>query len=250
MSRRQRIHARKRGGRILVSALAVVAIGSGMVYARVLHKPPPPSGIVTPARTTTSVMMAAPGMANQPRLSLFQQKVLAELRRQAQSNIRYQDDYFRGGEPPANIGVCTDVVIRAFRAAGVNLQAEVAADIRAHPKEYPVSKPDPNIDHRRCRNLVVFFRRHAQMLPTSGANADWQPGDVVFWDTGNRGIADHVGMTASERDSRGDLAVVHHWPGTVVSETGGLNGWTVRRHFRWPQPKSASKLTSGLRSRE
>lgn len=174
----------------------------------------------------------------QPHYSPFQQKVLAELRRQVEANIRYRDTYYRRGEPPPNIGVCTDVILRAYRAAGVDLQAEVTADIRAHRNKYPLSRPDPNIDHRRCRNLIVFFRRHALTLPAEGAKADWQPGDVVFWDTGNRGTVDHIGMTAGERDGNGDLAVVHHWPGLPVMEISGLHGWTIRGHFRWPQAKS------------
>lgn len=207
--------------------MVAVAIAGRMVYQRLLREPTTPSGIFTPIRITT------PTVANQQRFSPFQQKVLAELRRQVQANIRYRNDYYRGGEPPANIGVCTDVILRAFRAGGVDLQREVTADIRAHRKEYSLSKPDPNIDHRRCRNLVVFFRRYAQTLAGEGAEADWQPGDVVFWDTGNTGKVDHVGITAGERDGDGNLAVVHHWPGLPVSEVAGLHGWTIRYHFRW-----------------
>lgn len=173
------------------------------------------------------------------KLTPFQKIIETDLARQVRADIRYRDGYYLGGEPPARYGVCTDVVIRSFRAAGVDLQQNVADDIQARRTDYAITKPDRNIDHRRCRNLVVFFQRHALALPIAGASADWQPGDIVFWDTPNNGKVDHVGMIGCGHDADSVPTVIHHWPGLPVSETEGLYGWTIRYHYRW---RSQSKL--------
>jgi uncharacterized protein len=165
-------------------------------------------------------------------LTPFQQGVVRDLDRQKSAHIRYVDGYFHGGDPPANEGVCSDVVIRSFRAAGVDLRHEVASDIASHRRDYRISKPDANIDHRRCRNLIVFFKRHAKSLPT-GPNADWQPGDVVFWDTDGKGVGTHVGVIANGKLADGTPTVVHHFPPLEVSETDSLFVRPITNHFRW-----------------
>lgn len=177
----------------------------------------------------------------------FQAAVVRDLHRQIAAKIVYQDGYYAGGDPPANLGVCTDVVIRSYRAAGVNLQKLVAEDIAANPAAYGIARPDPNIDHRRCRNLSLFFRRHAIRLPTSGLDADWEPADIVFWDTsGNNGIPDHVGVISADLDSNGVPTVVHHWPGQFVAEQDWLYKLPVVYHFRWPAASSRRGVTSTL----
>ena len=207
--------------RVGIGSALVVVIG-GITNAAVIR--------LIPRQQT--IPPAAPAPPTE-KLTSFQQKVLADLQRQVHANIGYKDGYYIGGEPPPNKGVCTGVVIRSFRAAGMDLRRDVAADIRAHPGDYRITKPDSNIDHRRCRNLVPFFRRHALSLPLEGAKADWQAGDLVFWDTLGKGTVDHVGVIANGRDEQSFPTVVHHWPGLPVSETGGLYGWTVRKHFRY-----------------
>jgi uncharacterized protein len=184
---------------------------------------------MSPAQTA-SMPTAVPSA----HLTAFQRAVIGDLDRQVAANIRYQDGYFQGGDPPPNIGVCTDVVIRSYRAAGVNLQALVARDVRANPGAYGIAKPDPNIDHRRCRNLAIFFKRYAISLPTSGPNADWQPGDIVLWDTNNSGNANHIGVIANHLDAAGVPTVVHHLPGLTVREMDWLYAIPVVDHFRWP----------------
>jgi uncharacterized protein YijF (DUF1287 family) len=169
----------------------------------------------------------------------FQKAVVRDLHRQIAARIWYQDGYYAGGDPPAHVGVCTDVVIRSYRAAGVNLQRLVAEDVAANPSVYHISRPDPNIDQRRCKNLSLFFRRKAIILPTQGNNADWQPGDIVFWDTsGNYGIPDHVGVIADHLDTDGVPTVVHHWPGQFVAEQDWLYKLPVVYHFRWPAQRA------------
>jgi uncharacterized protein YijF (DUF1287 family) len=179
-------------------------------------------------------------------LTPFQAALMADLDRQVKAHIVYRDGYYMGGDPPPQLGVCTDVVVRSFRAAGVDLQGAVTADIRRRPSAYGIARPDPNIDHRRCRNLIIYFRRHARSLPTSDGSDDWQPGDVVFWDTSGDGAAHHVGMIANGRDKTGAPTIVHHWPGLPVSETDGLFSWRIVGHYRWtPARAAASNAKSG-----
>lgn len=106
-------------------------------------------------------------------------------------NIKYDGSYFSidypNGDVPNHIGVCTDVVIRAYRALGVDLQKQVHEDMSLNFSAYPskriwgLSKPDKNIDHRRVPNLRVFFSRHGQELPVSTAKQNYLPGDIVTW---------------------------------------------------------------------
>jgi uncharacterized protein YijF (DUF1287 family) len=167
--------------------------------------------------------------AARPHLDPFTSKLIESVAAQTRTVKIYRDGYYDGGDPPERYGVCTDVVIRSFRHAGVDLQTEVAEDVRAHPDSYLILRPDPNIDHRRTRNLIVFFRHRARELP----DVDWEPGDVVFWSTHNDGRVDHVGMIACGKEPSGDPTIIHHWPGLPVSETGGLHRFQIVGHFRW-----------------
>ncbi len=152
---------------------------------------------------------------------------------------RYDPAYvplaYPGGDPGWERGVCTDVVIRAFRAAGVDLQVLVHEDILARPRAYGITAPDPSIDHRRVRNLVVFFSRHAEVLPVDGP---FRPGDLVVWDLRGRGVPDHIGIVSDGTAPSGRPLVFHHFPSTGTfsghpSEDDCLYRWRILHHFRW-----------------
>ncbi|MEP6756471.1 MAG: DUF1287 domain-containing protein [Chthonomonadales bacterium] len=166
-------------------------------------------------------------------LTTFQQKLVTSMEQQKSANIRYKDEYYVGGEPPANIGVCTDVVVRAFRAAGVDLQKRLARDIAAHSGAYHVGRADRNIDHRRCTNLIVFFKRNAEELSNSAPTEDWLPGDIVFYDTGARGKIDHVALVGPNIGANSHPTIVQAWPGMMVQEIDGLFGHKIVGHYRW-----------------
>jgi uncharacterized protein len=110
----------------------------------------------------------------------------AALDRTKQS-VRYDPVYVKlsypGGDVPADTGVCTDEVIRAYRALGFDLQKLVHEDMKAnfsvYPKKWGLSKPDPNIDHRRVPNLQTFFKRQGATLPITDKAEDYRPGDVI-----------------------------------------------------------------------
>jgi len=158
---------------------------------------------------------------------------------------RYDGAYvplaYPGGDPGWERGVCTDVVIRAFRAGGVDLQVLVHEDILARPGDYGISRPDTSIDHRRVRNLVVFLSRHAEVLPPDGG---WEPGDLVVWDLKGRGVPDHIGLVSDRVAHSGRPLVFHHFPGTSSftghpSEDDCLHRWRILHHFRW-RPTAAA----------
>ncbi|NIM10954.1 MAG: DUF1287 domain-containing protein [Candidatus Aminicenantes bacterium] len=135
------------------------------------------------------------------------------------------------GDFDKSIGVCTDVAIRALRGLGIDLQALLYEDIILHPRRYPnISKPNPNIDHRRTRNLKRFFDYHAEILtiePPAKKPNEWLPGDIVIMDTGipNGTIYDHIGIVSSRKTREGIPLVVNLWTiGCQLNEMELLNG--------------------------
>jgi uncharacterized protein YijF (DUF1287 family) len=142
---------------------------------------------------------------------------------------RYKSAYYAGGYPDDGCGVCTDVIWQAFRAAGYTLRDMVDADIHAAPEAYPnIPDPDDNIDFRRVENLLTFFSRHAQSLPTDFDHpADWQAGDIVVF-TG------HIGLCSDRRNADGIPFLIHH--GNLIDgavEWNQMAHYTVVGHFRW-----------------
>ncbi len=103
--------------------------------------------------------------------------------------VRYDPAYFTipypNGDIPANKGVCTDVVIRAYRKFGIDLQKEVHVDMKANFSKYPnnwgLTRPDKNIDHRRVPNLMTFFSRFGNVKKITHDSADYKPGDIICW---------------------------------------------------------------------
>ena len=158
---------------------------------------------------------------------------------------------YPGGDVPRNKGVCTDVVIRAFRHAGYDLQVLVHEDILRPGSRYPVYRsskgPDTSIDHRRCPNLRRFFQRHGKDLPTGvGKNdlATWKPGDIVFWKL-NGGL-DHVGIVSDVKNRDGIPFVIHNID--TPAEEDALQSWRIVGHFRYP-PEGVKAAASQSKTR-
>ena len=142
---------------------------------------------------------------------------------------------YPGGDVPEKTGVCSDVIVRAFRKAGIDLQKEVHEDIKAARSEYPTkwgaNAPDKNIDHRRVLNLMKYFERKGKALAISDSADDYQPGDVVAWELSN-GI-DHIGIvTNMVSDSDNRFLIVHNiGAGTRIEDV--LLAWTIKGHYRF-----------------
>jgi uncharacterized protein len=124
-------------------------------------------------------------------------------------NVVYDPSYFSipypNGDVPADKGVCTDVVIRAYRKLNIDLQRLVHEDMKANFEKYPrrwgLRKTDRNIDHRRVPNLMTFFSQHGKVLTTSRNPADYKPGEIVTWDL-SAGVP-HIGLVTDKKSEDG-----------------------------------------------
>ena len=168
--------------------------------------------------------------------------ILIGARQDAQNRPRYDASWFSGGYPPEDAGVCTDLVWRAFRNAGYDLKAMVDRDIAANKALYPrvEGRPDPNIDFRRTANLLVFFRRHAQVLTTDTAQAEqWQPGDIVTFGTW------HSAIVSDKRGADGRPFILHNM-GQFNHEEDALANWDISGHFRFDASKIAPEMLAAF----
>lgn len=163
----------------------------------------------------------------------------------------YRETYrtlsYPGGDVPRDEGVCTDVVVRALRNAGFDLQKLVYEDFRRRPRVYPaIERPDRSIDHRRVRNLVPYFTRHWERLPADPRDhaSPWLPGDIVFFDTMRGPDPDHLGIVSDRLGPSGLPLIVNSWTtGYASTEMDLLASVPVTHRFRVPAP--ASRGTAG-----
>ncbi len=156
--------------------------------------------------------------------------------------VRYEPAYvqipYPNGDVPENTGVCTDVVIRALRQVGVDLQQRVHEDIKAHFDDYPsrriwgLSRPDTNIDHRRVPNLRVFFTRHGTSLPLSRTASDYLPGDIVTWML--PGNLPHIGIVTDQTSAQSRKPLIAHNIGAGPVLEDMLFDFPVTGHYRYP----------------
>jgi uncharacterized protein len=165
--------------------------------------------------------------------------LIAAARRQIGITVDYDPAYsrlaFPGGDVTRAKGVCTDVVIRAYRDAfGLDLQALVNADMKrafsAYPRRWGLRGADHNIDHRRVPNLQTFFARAGAQLPLSSAAADWHPGDIFTSLVG--GTLPHIGIVSDQKSWLGSPYVIHNI-GRGAREEAALFDHRLTGHYRW-----------------
>lgn len=148
----------------------------------------------------------------------------------------YDPSYVRlsypNGDVPLGRGVCADVVVRAFRAIGVDLQVEIHEDMRRNFRAYPANwglrSPDRNIDHRRVPNLMRFFDRRSKRLQLGGG---YEPGDVVAWRLPN-GLH-HIGVVTGETVPGENRPYVVHNIGSGARKEDVLTAFKIIGHYRW-----------------
>jgi uncharacterized protein YijF (DUF1287 family) len=153
--------------------------------------------------------------------------------------VHYDPAYVRlaypGGDVPASRGVCSDVVIRALRRLGPDLQRLVHEDMRGNFSRYPnnwgLRRPDRNIDHRRVPNLQIYFARRGFALPITARAADYAPGDIVAYAL--PGGLPHVGVVATQRSTDGARPLLVHNIGAGAQLEDVLFAWEVTGHYRW-----------------
>jgi uncharacterized protein YijF (DUF1287 family) len=183
--------------------------------------------------------------ATDPQRVAFTQKLVAAAIERTQHTVRYDAAYVRipypNGDVPDDTGVCTDEIIRIYRAVGVDLQKEVHEDLQANFASYPnhsrwgLFQADTNIDHRRVPNLMVFFSRKGERLPTTTNRNDYLPGDLVTWDLG--GNVPHIGMVVDRKSvASGNYLVVHNI-GQGPKMEDALFAWKITGHYRYFGPQ-------------
>lgn len=151
----------------------------------------------------------------------------------AENHPTYDARYWDTGYPPDDIGVCSDVCWRAFHAAGYALRDMIDKDIANRPEAYQhITKPDSNIDFRRCVNLKIFFDAYAIPLTLDPKDlAAWQPGDLVIFGDAN-GKATHFGLISDKRSCFGIAFLIHNG-GQPLREENALESFTIIGHYRF-----------------
>lgn len=185
-----------------------------------------------------------PARAEPPRIpeSAPARKLVAAARSQLGVTRHYDSAYtalpFPDGDVPRAKGVCTDVVIRAYRDAfGIDLQALVNADMRkafaAYPHKWGLTRPDPSIDHRRVPNLACFLARMGAALPVPRDGRGWQPGDIFTSAPANSfgGTGTHIGLVSDLPGAHAPMIL--HNIGRGAREEDALLDWPITGRFRW-----------------
>lgn len=153
--------------------------------------------------------------------------------------VIYDPSYFSlaypNGDVPKDKGVCTDVVIRAYRKVGIDLQKEVHVDMKnnfnSYPKNWGLKTTDENIDHRRVLNLMVYFKREGAEKPITNNPMDYLPGDIVCWNLG--GALTHIGVLIDKKskDGRRNLIIHNIGAGQVIEDC--LFSYRIIGHYRY-----------------
>jgi uncharacterized protein len=169
----------------------------------------------------------------------FSDRLVAAAVAQTASAVTYDGSYRRiaypGGDVPESISVCSDVVVRAYRAVGIDLQVKVHEDMarafRAYPQLWGLPGPDANIDHRRVPNLQAFLRRQKAELRADRDLASYRPGDLVTWML--PGNLPHIGIVTGRKSTSGVPMVVHNI-GRGPEVEDALFAYPVTGHYRYP----------------
>ena len=183
-------------------------------------------------------------------------RIVAAARQQIGVTKAYDPGYttlnYPGGDVSLSTGVCSDVVVRALRQVGVDLQKDVHEDMQknfsAYPQRWGLKAPDKNIDHRRVPNLMRYFERHhIAMSEKLKMTETYRPGDLVAWDLGG-GVL-HIGVVSDKRSGRTPLII--HNIGSGAKEDDILLKYQVIGHYRLKettQPDGAANGSQPVRS--
>jgi uncharacterized protein len=152
-------------------------------------------------------------------------------------NVTYDSKYFSieypNGDIPKDKGVCTDVIIRAYRKLGIDLQKEIHEDMISnfdkYPKQWGLKQTDTNIDHRRVPDLMTFFTRHGETKRISTNPADYIPGDIVTWDLG--GGIPHIGIVINKKSTDNNRFLVVHNIGNGQEISDCLFSFKITGHY-------------------
>ena len=157
------------------------------------------------------------------------------------SSVRYDGSYRKIGYPlgdvPADVGVCSDVIIRAYRGIDIDLQQLVHEDMKknfsVYPKIWGLSRTDRNIDHRRVLNLRAFFKRHGKSLSISDNPNDYKPGNLVTWNLKSNGSLPHIGIVTNMYSNNKKRPIIMHNMGRGQVLEDMLFDYKITGHYRY-----------------
>ncbi|WP_034262558.1 DUF1287 domain-containing protein [Bacillus sp. J33] len=164
--------------------------------------------------------------------------VVQAARKEVEQRTPYKSTYYAGGYPPNGEGVCTDLIWRGFKGAGVTIKDLIDKDIAENTDLYPrvQGNPDPNIDFRRVPNQDVYFSRYAKSLTTELIPGEienlqeWQPGDIVIFLSPK---FDHVAIISDKRTKDGIPYVIHNSAPFAAEVKLSSFKTPITAHYRW-----------------
>jgi uncharacterized protein len=187
-----------------------------------------------------TLVFSAPQSPNDQFLS----RLLAAAHERTTHTVRYEPAYVRiaypNGDVPADTGVCTEEIIRIYRAVGIDLQKLVHEDMQQNRAAYPrfgnYGGTDTNIDHRRVPNLMVFFARKGKSLPITNRIEDYAPGDLITWDLG--GNVPHIGILVDTKSPQSGRYMIVHNIGRGPKMEDVLFDWKITGHYEYRGPNN------------
>ncbi|MFI8605185.1 DUF1287 domain-containing protein [Cellulophaga baltica] len=153
--------------------------------------------------------------------------------------VTYDPSYFSidypNGDVPSDKGVCTDVIIRAYRKVGIDLQKEVHLDMKSnfstYPKLWGLKTTDRNIDHRRVPNLMTYLKRKGAEKLISDKADDYLAGDIVCWNLS--GALTHIGIVVDKKSKDGKRNLIVHNIGRGQVLQDCLFDYKIIGHYRY-----------------
>jgi uncharacterized protein YijF (DUF1287 family) len=212
---------------LAISFLVLVASGCERQIARTRQPLKPPE-------TETEVRPLAANSS--PKLKLVIDGAIDQVGKTTSYDPSYQSLEYPNGDVPIETGVCSDVIVRAFRKANIDLQKDVHEDMKdnfsAYPTKWGLKGPDSNIDHRRVPNLETYFERKGKSVRISEDSKDFLPGDIVTWRLGEGG-QDHVGMVVNVWYKPTQRYLIVHNIGAGTRMEDVLFAWKITGHYRY-----------------
>ncbi len=171
---------------------------------------------------------------NMQALAVKSQQIVLDARQQIGQTLYYDPAYttlkYPMGDVPMIKGVCTDVIIRALRLQGVDLQKLIHEDMKknfaVYPKKWGLKSTDRNIDHRRVPNIMTYFQRQGYEIK----DKNYKAGDIVTWDLG-KGLV-HIGIISNQKSLVNSTPLVIHNIGSGTQENNILFDYKITGHYR------------------
>lgn len=177
------------------------------------------------------------------------QEIVDHAKWQTTQDVTYDGSYVKldypNGDVASDKGVCTDVIVRAYRAVGIDLQQliheDMVYDLKAYNRLYQTEYIDKSIDHRRTQNIQSFLTRQGAKQPVTQVGSDYHPGDIVFWKT----YTGHVGIVIDEKVPGTNRHYIVHNNGRGPVKQDYLFRLAIIDHYRWDPKSNQELLTKG-----